>query len=117
MRRTDEDLDRELSELLDVDPVRPVRASLWPAVARALERRRRRDPLLVFGIPATAAAGLLVGVLIGGRPSPQVAKSTADGEDTSDAVPTFLAEEGETLGEFWWDTWGEADPGDTEETS
>jgi hypothetical protein len=104
--RPEPDGDRaELAELLDVDPAGGPLRPVWPAVRDGLSRRRpwRLDPFLAFGAPATAAAGLVIGLLVGGGPPSDPIRASAD--DSEDVVLAFAAEEGTTLAEIWIDSW------------
>ena len=78
---------------------------MWPAVRAGLSGGRRPglDPLLAFGVPATAAAGLLIGLLAGGGPPSDPIRAVAD--DSQDVALAFAAEEGATLAEIWIDSW------------
>ncbi len=110
---------RELGQLLDADPAVGSPDPLWPTVSAALGGRRsgwgrRFDPFVTIGVPAAVAAGLLLGVF-GGAGMPGGPSGAAGSRDLlatgseADAVAAlvFAAEEGVTLGEIWWGSWGE----------
>ena len=110
MREHDERSDRALADLLRADPAEPLSRSMWPGVAAALAARPRRfDPMLVFGIPVSVAAGLFLGILTGG--GAPAGSTSADSEVASVSSPAFAAEEGSTLGELWWDAGSEDEAG------
>ncbi len=102
MMRPDDDSDRELSNLLDADPAAEPIRPMWPAVAGRVSRRskRRFDPFLAFGVPATMAAGLVLGVLTGAGDNGTSARDEI-------SILAFSGEEETTLDEIWWESWAE----------
>jgi hypothetical protein len=106
-----EDRDRELDRLLDADPAGEPLRPMWPAVSAGLAGRSRRlDPFFAFGVPATAAVGILLGVLTGGG-TPAATSTVDETVGTAGLTLEFAAESGSTLGEIWWDSWSPTESG------